>query len=97
MLFDLVAVLAGVAAASFNGMSGAHYFTIVLESLQSRDVWLTIFKALAFGLIAGVVPSYFGLAVHRGAPTEIPIAASRAVVAAFVGIFLCSAFFVALG
>jgi hypothetical protein len=42
------------------------------------------------------VPSYFGLAVRR-APTEIPIAASRAVVAAIVGIFLCSALFVALG
>ncbi len=97
VLFDLVAVLSGFAAAAFNGMSGAHYFKIVLTSLQFRDVWLTVFKALAFGLIVGVVPSYFGLAVRRGAPTEIPIAASRAVVVAFVGIFLCSALFVALG
>ena len=68
----------------------------MLESLSSRDVWLTVFKGLAFGAIVGVVPSYFGLSVRR-APTEIPIAASRAVVAAIVGIFLCSALFVALG
>jgi phospholipid/cholesterol/gamma-HCH transport system permease protein len=96
VLFDLVAILAGYAAATFNGMSGSRYFDIVLESLRFRDVWLTVFKALAFGLIVGVVPSYFGLAVRR-APTEIPIATSRSVVSAIVGIFLCSALFVALG
>lgn len=96
VLFDLVAIVAGFAAASFNGMSGARYFVIVKDALQFRDVWLTIFKAVAFGLIVGVVPSYFGLAARRG-PTEIPIAASRAVVTAIVGIFLCSALFVAVG
>ena len=96
VLFDLVAVMAGFAAARFNGLPGPRYFQIVLQSLSNRDVWLTVFKALAFGTIVGVVPSYFGLAVRR-ASTEIPIAASRAVVAALVGIFLCSALFVALG
>jgi phospholipid/cholesterol/gamma-HCH transport system permease protein len=96
VLFDVVAVMAGFAAARFNGLPGPRYFQIVLESLSSRDVWLTVFKALAFGTIVGVVPSYFGLSVCR-APTEIPIAASRAVVAAIVGIFLCSALFVAFG
>ncbi len=96
VVFDLVAVLAGYGATSFNGMSGARYFDIVLASLSARDVLLTVLKALAFGLIVGVVPSYFGLSVRR-APTEIPIAASRAVVSAIVGIFLCSALFVALG
>jgi len=95
IVFDLVAIMAGFAAARFNGMPGPRYFQIVLESLSNRDVWLTIFKALAFGSIVGVVPSYFGLSVRR-ASTEIPIAASRAVVAAIVGIFLCSALFVAL-
>jgi len=96
IVFDFVAIMAGFAAARFNGLPGPRYFQIVLESLSNRDVWLTIFKALAFGAIVGVVPSYFGLAVRR-ASTEIPIAASRAVVAAIVGIFLCSALFVALG
>lgn len=96
VVFDFVAVMAGLAAARFNGLAGARYFEIVLASLAARDVWLTIFKAVAFGAIVGIVPSYFGLAVRR-APTEIPIAASRAVVTAIVGIFLCSALFVALG
>jgi phospholipid/cholesterol/gamma-HCH transport system permease protein len=93
---SLVGVMAGYAAARFNGVSGARYFDIVLASLRAKDVWLTVFKAIAFGAIVGIVPSYFGLSVRR-APTEIPIAASRAVVTAIVGIFLCSALFVALG
>ena len=96
VLFDFVAIMAGFAAARFQGMPGPRYFQIVLESLTNHDVWLTVFKALAFGAIVGVVPTYFGLAVRR-ASTEIPIAASRAVVAALVGIFVCSALFVAIG
>lgn len=96
VLFDVVAVSAGFAAASFNGMSGPRYAEIVLKSLAARDVWLTVAKAAAFGLIVGVVPSYYGLSVRR-APTEIPIATSRATVSSIVGIFLCSALFVALG
>lgn len=96
VLFDVVAIAAGFAAASFNHMSGGRYAEIVLHSLGARDVWLTVGKATAFGVIVGVVPSYFGLAVG-GAPTEIPVAASRATVASIVGIFLCSALFVALG
>jgi len=96
IVFDVVAVSAGFAAASFNGMSGARYADIVLRSLAIKDVWLTVAKAVVFGAIVGIVPSYFGLAV-RGAPTEIPIAASRATVASIVGIFVCSALFVALG
>jgi len=92
VVFDVVAVVAGFAAASFSGMTGARYAEIVLQSLSARDVWLTVAKALAFGLIVGLVPSWFGLSVRR-ASTEIPVAASRATVTAIVGIFLCAALF----
>jgi len=95
IVFDVVAIAAGYAAASLNGMTGARYVQIVLEALTASDVTLTVAKAVTFGAIVGIVPSYFGLAV-RGAPTEIPIAASRATVASIVGIFLCSALFVAI-
>ena len=95
VVFDVVAVAAGYAAASLNGMTGARYVQIVLDSLTARDVLLTVAKALTFGAIVGMVPSYFGLSV-RGAPTEIPIAASRATVASIVGIFLCSALLVVI-
>jgi phospholipid/cholesterol/gamma-HCH transport system permease protein len=96
VVFDIVAVVAGFAAASASGMSGARYGEIVLEALAARDVWLTVAKALVFGGIVGIVPAYFGLAVG-GAPTEIPVAASRATVTSIVGIFLGSAFFVVVG
>jgi phospholipid/cholesterol/gamma-HCH transport system permease protein len=95
VVFDVVAIATGFAAASLNGMSGARYAEIVLHSLALGDVWLTVAIAIAFGLIVGIVPSYYGLTVEP-APTAIPIAASRATVASIVGIFLCSAMFVAI-
>lgn len=93
---DVTAITTGWVAASLNGMSGERYVQIVLESLGPSDVWLTAAKALVFGAIVGILPAHYGLAV-RGAPTEIPVAASRAVVGAIVGVFLCSALFVVLG
>jgi len=96
VVFDVVAILAGFAAAAFNGMTGSRYTQIVLQSLSAGDVWLTVAKALAFGLIVGIVPSYFGISVRRAA-TEVPIAVSRATVASIVGVFICSALFVAIG
>ena len=96
VVFDVVAVSAGFAAARFNGMVAGRYFEIVLQALALKDVWLTVAKAVTFGLIVGIVPAYYGLAV-RGAPTEIPIATSRATVTSIVGIFLCSALFVVIG
>lgn len=95
LLFDFVAVFAGLVAAVTNGMSSARYFDIVLGSLTLEDVWLTIAKGLAFGAIIGVVPSYYGLGVRRG-PTGVPIASSQAVLASIVLIFIFSALFVAV-
>jgi len=96
VVFDIVAIAAGFAAASLNGMTGSRYAEIVLRSLSARDVWLTVAKALAFGLIVGILPSYFGLSVRRAA-TDVPVAVGRATVASIVGLFLCSALFVVLG
>lgn len=92
ILFDIVAIGAGLGAATFNGMAGGRYMEIVLQALALRDVWLTVVKAAAFGLVVGIVPSFYGLAV-KTASTEIPIAASRATVASIVGIFLGAALF----
>lgn len=96
ILFDLVAILAGLVAASSNDLSAARYFDIVLRSLTLRDTYLTIGKGLMFGLIIGVVPSFYGLSARRAA-TEVPIAASRAVVTSTVAIFIGSAIFVSFG
>ncbi len=96
ILFDLVSIIAGLLAAGANGMTASRYFDIVLASLEFRDVWLTLIKGLVFGAIVGIVPAFHGLAV-KGAPTEVPIAASRAVVASFLAIFLCAGLLIAVG
>lgn len=95
IVFDVVALVSGFVAASANGMSSTRYFDIVLRSLSLRDVWLTVAKGLVFGIIIGIVPSFFGLAV-AGRPTEVPVASSQAVVFSLLMIFVCSALFVAI-
>src|SRR5688572_17242304 len=48
ILFDLVAIFAGLVAATSSDLSSARYFDIVLRSLTLRDTWLTIAKGLVF-------------------------------------------------
>jgi phospholipid/cholesterol/gamma-HCH transport system permease protein len=93
LLFDLVAIVAGLIAASANGMSSARYFDIVLQSLTTHDIWLTVAKGTVFGAVIGTVPSYHGLSV-RGGPTGVPVASSQAVVGSILLIFVWSALFV---
>ncbi len=93
ILFDLVAVLAGLSAATFNDMSSSRYFDIVLQSLTLRDAWLSVAKGLAFGIVIGTVSSFHGLRIPK-ASTSVPIAASRSVVVIILAIFVISALFV---
>jgi phospholipid/cholesterol/gamma-HCH transport system permease protein len=95
LVFDCVAVVAGLVAAVTNGMSSARYFDIVLGSLSLEDVWLTLAKGVTFGAVIGVVPSFHGLRVQRGA-TGVPVASSEAVLGSIVLIFILSALFVAV-
>ncbi|MEX1051192.1 MAG: ABC transporter permease, partial [Gemmatimonadales bacterium] len=93
IVFDVVALAAGLVAATANDMAAVRYFEVVLRSLSTRDFGLTLAKGTVFGLIVGIVPSWHGLRVRRG-PTEVPIAASRAVVVSIVGVFIAAALFV---
>lgn len=95
LVFDFVAVFAGLVAAVTSGMSSVRYVDIVLGSLSLTDVWLTLAKGVVFGMVIGLVPSFHGLRVRRGA-TEVPIASSQAVLGSIVLIFICSALFVAV-
>jgi len=95
VVFDLVAIFSGLMAATMAGMTSARYFEIVLASLTFHDVLLTAIKGLIFGVIVGVIPCFRGLSIS-GRPTEVPIAASQAVVTSIIAIFVCSGLFVVL-
>ncbi len=95
ILFDIVAVLAGLGAAVANDMTAGRYFDIVLASITFRDVWLSVAKGMIFGMLIGTVPAFYGLRAGRAA-TQVPVAAGQAVVVSIVGIFVVSAIFVVL-
>src|SRR5262249_45274134 len=83
VLFDVVALVAGLLATRLNQASGARYLSNVLTALDTHDVVLTLVKGVLFGLTLGLLPSYHGLKVSRG-PTEIPQAVTRGTVGSIV-------------
>lgn len=93
ILFDVVAIASGLVAAISSGMASTRYFDIVMRSLTYQDLWITVAKGLVFGAVIGLLPSFQGLAA-RGASTDVPIAASRAIVGSMLGIFMLSVVFV---
>jgi phospholipid/cholesterol/gamma-HCH transport system permease protein len=68
----------------FNSMPAEIYFANLLQSLHSEDIFISIVKSLAFGMIIAVVALTEGFSVER-ASTEVPVAGLRAVTSAFGG------------
>jgi phospholipid/cholesterol/gamma-HCH transport system permease protein len=66
----------------FNAMPADVYFGNLLRALNVQDVFISIVKSLAFGMIIPVVALTRGFAVER-ASTEIPMAGLHAVGNAF--------------
>jgi len=66
----------------FGSMPVAHYFSNLLQSLNLRDLMLTVVKSIAFGAIISTVAVIQGFSVER-ASTEVPVAGLRAVSSAF--------------
>jgi phospholipid/cholesterol/gamma-HCH transport system permease protein len=66
----------------FGSMPMAHYFSNLLQSLNLRDLVLTVVKSIAFGAIISTVAVIQGFSVER-ATTEVPIAGLKAVSGAF--------------
>jgi phospholipid/cholesterol/gamma-HCH transport system permease protein len=93
ILFDIVAIASGLVAATTSGMASTRYFDIVMRSLTYEDIWITVAKGLVFGGVIGLLPSFQGLAA-KGASTDVPVAASKAIVGSMLGIFLISVLFV---
>jgi phospholipid/cholesterol/gamma-HCH transport system permease protein len=71
-----------VVAQIFNSMPADVYFGNLLKALSVQDVFISIVKSLAFGMIISVVALTRGFAVER-ASTDIPKAGLHAVGSAF--------------
>ena len=67
----------------FNALPASYYFNNLLQNLHIADIFLSIMKSIAFGMIISVVAVTQGMAVER-ASTEVPVAGLKAVSGAFV-------------
>jgi len=87
--FQIVAIGTGMVVTAWNidvslkGEAG-HFF----EMLSYLEIFAALLKSICFGMLVSVVSCYYGLAVKR-AMTEIPVAASRAVIRSLVAVFVC--------
>jgi phospholipid/cholesterol/gamma-HCH transport system permease protein len=71
----------------FNAIPADYYFSNLLQSLSIQDIFISIVKSMAFGMIISIVAITEGLAVER-ASTEVPVAGLKAVSNAFAGCIL---------
>lgn len=83
--FGFTAAIAGSLFAAGTHMLGA--LTDVAESLAPIVIVLCLLKSLLFGLAISLIACHTGLSA-RGSYTEVPIAASRAVVRGLAAVFL---------
>ena len=67
-----------------NGLPADYYFSNLLQNLSIQDIFMSVVKSTAFGMIISIVAITEGLAVER-ARTEVPVAGLRAVTNAFAG------------
>ncbi len=87
--FQVVAIGTGMVVTAWNidvsliGEVG-HFF----EMLSFLEIFAALLKSICFGMLMSVVPCYYGLTVKR-AMTEIPVAASRAVMRSLLAVFAC--------
>lgn len=78
--------------------AGAHFFNALITvsgSLDMSALWFCLLKSLLFGAAIALVACYTGLRA-RGSYTEVPIAASQAVVRALAAVFLLDLLWVSL-
>jgi phospholipid/cholesterol/gamma-HCH transport system permease protein len=81
--FSLFGLAGSFAVAQiFNAMPAELYFGNLLQSLRFEDIFISIVKSIAFGMIIAVVALTEGFSVER-ASTEVPVAGLRAVSSAF--------------
>lgn len=86
--FQIVAILSGLATVSaLQNISFVEHLRGMLVLLTMKEVLVSMFKAVTFGLLISATSCYFGLSV-RGSVTQVPQAATRAVMRNMLMLFL---------
>jgi len=79
LYFIIIAILGGLTVAAFaTGMPFGIFFEKIMAALHFKDVFFSLTKSVAFGLIVALVSSWHGLNVRN--IRMVPIAALSAVV-----------------
>lgn len=87
--FQVVAIGTGMVVTAWNiDISLLGEFGHFFDMLSFREIYAAILKSICFGTLVSVVSCYYGLKVKR-AMTEIPVAASHAVIRSLLAVFAC--------
>ena len=88
--FDLLAILGGYIISRIQLTTPFDiYMHRIIMSLQYSDIYLSLMKSAAFGIIIAIFSSYHGLRVKRFS-TEVPQATTKAVISSMLACFLFS-------
>jgi phospholipid/cholesterol/gamma-HCH transport system permease protein len=87
--FQIVAIGTGMVVTAWNiDVSLLGEVDAFFDMLSFREIFAAILKSICFGILVSVVSCYYGLKVKR-AMTEIPVAASQAVIRSLLAVFAC--------
>jgi phospholipid/cholesterol/gamma-HCH transport system permease protein len=87
--FQTVAIGTGMVVTAWNiDISLLGEIDAFFDMLSFREIFAALLKSICFGILVSVVSCYFGLKVKR-AMTEIPVAASQAVIRSLLAVFAC--------
>jgi phospholipid/cholesterol/gamma-HCH transport system permease protein len=93
---DMIGILGGwLICVHKLGIPSKMYMTIAFDSLQFKDVFTGLAKAVFFGMIIAFVSCYEGFNVEGGAE-GVGKATTQSVVISFILIIACDCFFTAL-
>ena len=87
--FLVIAIATGMVVTAWNiDVSLWGELNHFLEMISRLEMFAAMLKGFCFGMLMSLVPCYYGLAV-KGDMTQIPVAASRAVMGSLMAVFAC--------
>ena len=87
--FQVVAIGTGMVVTAWNiDVSLPGEVEDFFDMLSYGELFAAVLKSICFGILVSVVSCYYGLKVKR-AMTEIPVAASQAVIRSLLAVFAC--------